>query len=162
MLGRSLLLVASCFWMVACGPSARYTHTGQRHQPKEEDCPIQVFTALPSPEYAEIGVIDVNQFPPTDIQRFKKMATPHVCKAGGDAVLAFANGNGLYIKGTVLKRVAIYGPAQPPPPVVVAPPVPGEGGGPGGCQYDTQCKGDRVCVDGKCIEPSGSAQPPAP
>ena len=23
-----------------------------------------------------------------------------------------------------------------------------------GCQYDTQCKGNRVCVDGKCVAPS--------
>jgi hypothetical protein len=83
-----------------------------------------------------------------------------VCKAGGDAVIALANGNGQYIKGTVLKRIAASAPAQPqpPPPVVVAPPVPGEQTA-GGCQYDTQCKGDRVCVNGTCTAPTPVSAP---
>jgi hypothetical protein len=32
---------------------------------------------------------------------------------------------------------------------------------PGGCQYDTQCKGDRVCDDGECISPRTNAPAPA-
>lgn len=35
----------------------------------------------------------------------------------------------------------------------------------GGCQYDTQCKGDRVCEGGACVDPpseaAGSAAAPA-
>lgn len=27
-----------------------------------------------------------------------------------------------------------------------------------GCQYDTQCKGDRVCVNGQCISPASSSK----
>lgn len=31
----------------------------------------------------------------------------------------------------------------------------------GGCQYDTQCKGDRVCTSGACVDPTPAATPPA-
>lgn len=26
-----------------------------------------------------------------------------------------------------------------------------------GCEYDTQCKGDRICENGKCVSPQASA-----
>ena len=45
---------------------------------------------------------------------------------------------------------------QSPP---AAPPAPA------GCRYDTQCKGDRVCQDGRCVGAAparGPAPPPAP
>lgn len=29
-----------------------------------------------------------------------------------------------------------------------------------GCEYDTQCKGDRVCEAGKCISPSATKETP--
>jgi len=34
----------------------------------------------------------------------------------------------------------------------------------GGCQYDTQCKSDRICEEGRCVAPStpASASPPGP
>lgn len=28
-----------------------------------------------------------------------------------------------------------------------------------GCQYDTQCKGDRICRDGDCVDPAPAATP---
>lgn len=31
----------------------------------------------------------------------------------------------------------------------------------GGCEYDTQCKGDRVCVKGQCVSPATAAAAPA-
>ena len=49
-------------------------------------------------------------------------------------------------------------PAMVPPPGVPAPTgvvLKGEG-----CQYDTQCKGDRVCRDRLCVDPG--ARGPAP
>jgi hypothetical protein len=30
-----------------------------------------------------------------------------------------------------------------------------------GCQYDTQCKGDRICDDGECVTPRSSKRAPA-
>ena len=32
----------------------------------------------------------------------------------------------------------------------------------GGCEYDTQCKGDRICRDGQCVEPPKKASEPPP
>lgn len=31
-----------------------------------------------------------------------------------------------------------------------------------GCQYDAQCKGDRVCVKGECVDPAPTSPPVAP
>lgn len=44
-------------------------------------------------------------------------------------------------------------PASPPAPEP-EPPAPQ----PLGCQYDTQCKGDRLCVEGKCVDPPATPQ----
>jgi len=30
----------------------------------------------------------------------------------------------------------------------------------GGCTYDTQCKGDRICQKGECVEPAAKAIDP--
>jgi hypothetical protein len=160
MFAARVVLAGVCLSALGCVSSGRYTQTGPAQVPKAEGCPVQVLTTTPAEPYVEIGVIDVTAQAPTTIERFRKMATPHVCKAGGDAVIALANGAGYYIKGTVLKRApeSVSAAPQPPPPVVVAPPVAAEVGG---CQFDTQCKGDRVCVDGKCTQPSAPSPAPA-
>lgn len=31
----------------------------------------------------------------------------------------------------------------------------------GGCEFDTQCKGERICQQGTCVDPSPSVSPPA-
>jgi hypothetical protein len=41
--------------------------------------------------------------------------------------------------------------ASPPPPSTGA-----------GCSKDTDCKGDRVCVQGQCADPKAASGPPAP
>ena len=66
--------------------------------------------------------------------------TPYVCHLGGDAAVAWANGYGMYMKASVLKRSAA---ASGPTPNRASP----------GCQFDTQCKGERVCVKGECVSP---------
>jgi hypothetical protein len=54
------------------------------------------------------------------------------------------------------KDSAASAPPAPPaapatPPAVPAEPAPAPA--PQGCQYDTQCKGDRLCVEGQCVDP---------
>lgn len=45
------------------------------------------------------------------------------------------------------EKVAVADPpAAPPAPAVDS----------GGCKYDTQCKGDRICVEGACVDPAGA------
>src|SRR5690349_11397999 len=60
------------------------------------------------------------------------------------------------VEGTVACRENVVGarapavstpPAAPPP--VAPPPAPTTG-----CQYDTQCKGERICVQGACVNPA--------
>src|SRR5688500_14583045 len=31
-----------------------------------------------------------------------------------------------------------------------------------GCNFDTQCKGERICVKGECVEPAAAGSAPAP
>jgi hypothetical protein len=45
-------------------------------------------------------------------------------------------------------------PPPEPPPSVHAPSESVIGVAPNGCQYDAQCKGDRICKAGQCVEPS--------
>jgi hypothetical protein len=46
-----------------------------------------------------------------------------------------------------------------PPPAQPAPEAPAASV-PAGCQYDTQCKGDRICRDGQCVAPTVPDAPP--
>jgi len=68
-------------------------------------------------------------------------------QGGGDAAIALANGHGAYVKATVLKRVAVTDTPT---------------GAQHGCQYDTQCKGDRVCESGQCVAPRTQPPPAMP
>ncbi len=123
-----------------------------------------MFTTMPEGDWTEIAVIDVTpggygHHAYTDIAKFNKAVRSEVCAAGGDAVIAFANGDGVYIKATVLKRM---GPGPDPAPAGAPPaepsvqqPKPDSSG----CRYDTQCKGDRICVKGVCLAPEPGEEP---
>ena len=62
--------------------------------------------------------------------------------------------------------VVPFAPAQPPPAPSpmgspeVAPALPPPSGG--GCVKDTECKGDRICSEGRCIPPPSTMAPPLP
>ncbi len=153
-----------CF-LVACG-STNMTATGAPQTPREANCSFDILTSTPLLGYEEIGTIDVtpggygvNQF--TDLSDFKAHITPNVCKLGGDAAIAAANGFGMYIKATVLKRVARPAPAAPAAPTAAQ--ASAEAPKKHGCEFDSQCKGDRICVDGHCEAPVAAASAePAP
>jgi hypothetical protein len=151
------LLVLST--VAACG-STTLTPTGQRFPPHSPQCQVQVYTAMPASGFFEIGTIDVqygaygsNTY--RDIESFTREIRPYVCQAGGDAAIAFSNGLGMYIKATVLKAgVAPAMTAAPAPAAVPAPATQQAPRAPAGCQFDTQCKGDRICVNGACVAPT--------
>lgn len=155
---------------VACSPSTVASTTGAPQSPREAGCDFQVLTVLPE-GYAEIGVIDFkpsiwtnsSEWNYTELADVKKAIGADVCRAGGDAALAMANGTGQYAKVTILKRQSAAPRAQPvvvtsaqpsSPPANVAPTTDL------GCHYDTQCKGDRVCNAGQCVEPAPALTPP--
>jgi hypothetical protein len=154
---KYLMSVASIVVISGCG-STNMTPTGPKQEAREANCEFQIFTTAPI-GFAEIGAIDVapgayghNVF--TDIADFKQEIRPSVCQAGGDAAIAYANGLGMYIKAAILKRME-------PRTGDAAPTADAGPAASGGCQYDTQCKGDRVCVKGECVAPT-SAPVPAP
>ena len=149
-----------CVGFLGCG-STDVTATGPKAPPRPPTCDFEILTSLPMTGYHEIGTVDVspggygvNQF--TSLSDFKDHIRESVCKLGGDAAFASANGYGMYIKASVLKQVA----APPPAPVPVAA-AEAPKSKPAGCEFDTQCKGDRVCIDGKCVSPEPKASAPA-
>ncbi len=149
----SFLLLIGCSLLAGC-QMIRMSRTGPAFPPREPQCGFYVFTTSPWGPFVEIGVLDIHPAEaPSDMDSLRRMIQQQVCSAGGDAIVAFANGRGEYIKATILKQVAAAAPA-PPPPSAIPGPDPGQG-----CHYDTQCKGDRICVNGSCVSPSAS--PPA-
>jgi len=171
---RPAFFVYLSFFTLACG-STKFTPTGPVQEPREPNCEFELFTAQPGGKFVEVGTIDVNPGGSghnvhTDLTSFKQEIRPHVCKLGGDAAFGLANGHGMWIKATVLKRVqddpapndapaatAGTSPAQPAAATAgTSPEQPTVSAAPessAGCAYDTQCKGDRICENGKCVNP---------
>ena len=139
-----LLLSSIAISCAACGGTTSMARTGAAQPARPANCNFQVLTTAPAGGFVEIGTVDVNPGPYginvfRDVAAFKTHVQPYVCRAGGDAVVAHANGYGMYIKGSILKSTGVAA---------------GSRASTGGCQYDTQCKGDRVCVEGKCVDPT--------
>jgi hypothetical protein len=155
---RLVALLTLFVSLSACADSTALTRTGPEYPPRDPSCDFLAFAAYPGTGFTEIGTIDVEPkswAPFIRIDDFKEEIRPYVCQAGGDAVIAYVNGKGWYIKAVVLKQVAA--PAEPSAqtraPVPAAPAPPLAPGPAAGCQYDTQCKGDRVCTSGVCVDP---------
>lgn len=121
------------------------TRSRLRAAPREANCDFAILTAYPE-GHAEVASIDVEAYGATVFTRladFQEHIRPYVCEAGGDAAVALANGYGVYIKATVLKRL----------PSRVGSPASLRAAPSSGCQHDSQCKGDRVCEAGRCVSP---------
>ena len=128
-----------CACLAACAPSVIFTPTGPSQAARKPTCDFQLLTVSPATLFVELGVMDVHPNASTsnwDLAAFKAAIQPEVCRVGGDAAIVGLI-EGVYAKATVLKLGA-GAVAQDSA---------------AGCQYDTQCKGDRVCVDGKCANP---------
>ncbi len=82
-----------------------YTATSTAQGPAKPDCDFQVLATPPEAgEYEEIGFVEPVDRRPTDqVGEFKMLVRPHVCQAGGDAVLGELN-RGTYVRGVVLRR----------------------------------------------------------
>jgi hypothetical protein len=87
---------------LGCG-STTYTETGGARAPKDDDCQFVSLTAPPQQAYHQLGVVDVK--PGKEINKldeFQDYIRPYVCQAGGDAAIVLPNGDGNYIKATVI------------------------------------------------------------
>jgi hypothetical protein len=142
------VVLSLCALFTACG-SIQMTLTGPAQPAKRPGCEFQIYTMAPASPFVEIGAIDItigvngeNRYP--DIPALKEGIQPLVCQAGGDAAIAYANGFGVYMKATIVKLTgAAPGPSGSAKETAAS----------DGCRYDTQCKGDRLCVDGRCVDP---------
>jgi hypothetical protein len=123
--------------LAGCGAPA-LTTAGPDSPASPLPCEFQLLTVTPSGGYVEKGVFQAqlgdygsNAF--STLADFKREIAPYVCRVGGDIAVAHANPDGIYLRATILKAT-------------VAPPA--------GCAIDAQCKGQRVCLKGKCVEPA--------
>jgi hypothetical protein len=74
--------------------------------PRGASCEFEVFSVAPRREYDELGILDVGgdaTAAPHSVGKFIEMIREPVCRAGGDAVIAYVNGFGAYVHGTVIK-----------------------------------------------------------
>ena len=169
-LAALLTLLAS---LSACADSTALTRTGPEYPPRDPSCDFLAFAGRPATGFTEIGTVDIEPkswAPFIRIDDFKEEIRPYVCQAGGDAVVAYVNGHGWYIKAVVLKQVAAVAKpaakaAAPAPVAPVTPAAPPALAPAAGCQYDTQCKGERICSNGSCVDPvpaTGTSSAPPP
>jgi hypothetical protein len=135
--GAVIGLLGTC--LAACATSVTFTPTGPPQAARKPTCEVQLLTVSPATPFVELGVMDVHPGgePYWDLAAFRATIQPEVCRVGGDAAIARLV-DGVYSKATVLKLGT--GPVGQDSAA--------------GCQYDTQCKGDRLCVDGRCANPS--------
>ena len=99
---RYLLLVV----LAACTPTTyAFTPASNRPlSPKPENCAVDAVAGTPQKDYEELGVLEhYNGDVPKDIDVFKKAVHKQVCQAGGDGVIAIANENGRFAKGSVIR-----------------------------------------------------------
>ena len=98
----ALVLVAgSC--ALGCSPSWALTRTGVVADARAADCDVRLLTLPPEGAYEEIGILD--QSGHGDIRNagaFLASVRPHVCAAGGNAIVPRMSATAQYMGGTVL------------------------------------------------------------
>ncbi|HEY0709165.1 MAG TPA: hypothetical protein VGG33_20315 [Polyangia bacterium] len=76
-------------------------------QPKESDCDFVVYEAPPEAPYDALGIIapaDIESGSlDEDVEDFRDFASKSVCSSGGDALVAERDGEGRYVRGTIIK-----------------------------------------------------------
>ena len=99
-----ILYVLWPLWFGACfaGPSYTFTKTGTAGAAKPPSCDFIIATTKVDRAYEEVGILDSKIWAENAAQ-FKATVQKQVCDVGGDAVYAEVNGNGRYVRGTILR-----------------------------------------------------------
>lgn len=101
-----ILLLSSVIFTQGCSTFMSYSSTtDKKYSPKPDDCEFNIkVTNTGLNDYEEIGVMSgcAGQ---KDINSYKDTIRPNVCKAGGDLVVARANGYGVFCQGIVFKKL---------------------------------------------------------
>jgi hypothetical protein len=101
---KQLLVLAAL--LCGCAKSYNYTPTSSAAlAAKPQDCAFEVITTIPQKPFVELGVVEFSKWygPADNLADFREKVAAHVCRAGGDAVLARINGLGQYLNGTVIR-----------------------------------------------------------
>jgi len=90
--------------LAGCVPTTfAFSPTVNHLTSKPETCPVDVMTSPPTRDFQEVGTLEFyNGTEPTTLQAFKEAVGKQVCGVGGDAVIAVANPQGQFTKGTVI------------------------------------------------------------
>jgi len=112
---RLALLASASVAAAACGVPAvsiRYDFTRTTTAPaaaRPADCQIELFTTPPGKPFVELGALDWHRAYAAALAHnaadFMRAVQPQVCGAGGSAILAQVNGDGAYVRGTVIRFV---------------------------------------------------------
>jgi hypothetical protein len=90
-----------------CLGTGAFVRTGtERLAPRPARCSFALFTAAPPPGSIELGVVDFRTGLrlPMDFDEVREVAGPHVCAAGGDAlVVGSETDDGTYSSATIIK-----------------------------------------------------------
>ena len=129
----ALVVGGGCVELASYGYTATTRDVAAARAP---DCAFDLLTARPGRPFVELGVLERpsaearegSGLLPRTAGDFRRIVSPEVCRAGGDAVLTEVNGFGDYVRGTVIKYKDQSGEAsaEAPPAVVPAaePPLP--------------------------------------
>jgi len=142
----------SALSLSACFATASYSGRFMKKRPA--NCSFRIVSTLPEGHWEEIGVANVRPghgggtlIAPHTPGAFRKLIGDKVCAAGGELVVGEINGLGQYVRGTVFVASKKPVAAQRHPASPTHAPM-------RGCQYDTQCKGNRICEQGRCVSPA--------
>ena len=103
-LREPLLSLLPVVLLSGCVGAWKYTPTtSATASARPADCQLELFSTPPQRPYEELGVLEPSPSVARSAEDFLKEIRPSACAAGGDAVLAFVNDRGTYIRGTVLR-----------------------------------------------------------
>jgi hypothetical protein len=108
--GRVVRLGVTLLAGLLGGCAGRYHHVPLEAvvaQPKEDDCDFAVYEAPPEAPFDALGIIapgDIeSESLDEDVEDFRDFASKAVCTSGGDALVAERDGEGRYVRGTIIK-----------------------------------------------------------
>ena len=101
----AVTMASVCVLLGACGPTFKYVPTSEvTNEAREPTCEFRVLTTIPSNPFDEVGILQADgSYRTSDVEEFKKIVAPDVCRAGGDAIISEINGLGYYMRGTVIR-----------------------------------------------------------
>ena len=115
---KSLALSALLALLPACARTSNYVRTGNPRPALPEGCEFTVYRSPPPGRYTEIGIVEFSVLGggakgrAQNVGEAKERAAPHVCKEGGNALILQGDGQGSFVRATVIATAA----PEPEPP----------------------------------------------